>query len=43
MGTRWLTDDEPAARVRHVGVVELLPGVLDAQLRKDAGLSHSEY
>jgi DNA-binding MarR family transcriptional regulator len=39
----WLTDDELAAWVRLIGVVELLPGVLDAQLRRDAGLSHFEY
>jgi DNA-binding MarR family transcriptional regulator len=41
--TRWLDDDELAAWVRLVGVVELLPGVLDSQLRRDAGLSHFEY
>jgi len=40
---RWLTDDELAAWIRLVGVVELLPGVLDAQLRRDAGLTHFEY
>jgi DNA-binding MarR family transcriptional regulator len=40
---RWLTDDELAAWIRLVGVVELLPGVLDTQLRRDAGLSHFEY
>jgi DNA-binding MarR family transcriptional regulator len=40
---RWLTDDELRAWIRLVGVVELLPGVLDAQLRRDAGLSHFEY
>jgi DNA-binding MarR family transcriptional regulator len=40
---RWLTDEELAAWIRLVGVVELLPGVLDAQLRRDAGLSHFEY
>jgi DNA-binding MarR family transcriptional regulator len=39
----WLTDDELVAWVRLVGVVELLPGVLDAQLRRDAELSHFEY
>src|SRR5690349_18016732 len=43
METRWLSDDELAAWVRLVGVVELLPGVLDTQLRRDAGLSHFEY
>jgi DNA-binding MarR family transcriptional regulator len=40
---RWLTDDERTAWIRLVGVVELLPGVLDAHLRRDAGLSHFEY
>jgi DNA-binding MarR family transcriptional regulator len=43
MGVPWLTEDELAAWVRLVGVVELLPGVLDAQLRRDAELSHFEY
>jgi DNA-binding MarR family transcriptional regulator len=40
---RWLDDDELTAWVRLVGVVELLPGVLDSQLRRDAELSHFEY
>jgi DNA-binding MarR family transcriptional regulator len=39
----WLTDDELTAWIRLVGVVELLPGVLDTQLRRDAELSHFEY
>ena len=39
----WLDDDELTAWVRLVGVVELLPGVLDSQLRRDAELSHFEY
>lgn len=43
MTTEWLDDDELAAWVRLVAVVELLPGVLDAQLRRDSGLSHFEY
>lgn len=43
MNTHWLDRDELAAWVRLVAVVELLPGVLDAQLRRDAGLSHFEY
>ena len=37
------TEDERAAWLRLVAVVELLPGVLDAQLRRDAGLTHFEY
>ena len=43
MDGRWLSDEELAAWVRLVGVVELLPGVLDTQLRRDAELSHFEY
>ena len=43
MNTRWLDADERAAWVRLVAVVELLPGVLDSQLRRDAGLTHFEY
>jgi len=41
--TQWLDEDELAAWVRLVAVVELLPGVLDAQLRRDSGLTHFEY
>ncbi len=40
---RWLDDDQMAAWVRLVALVELLPGVLDSQLRKEAGLTHFEY
>lgn len=43
METRWLDEDERAAWLRLVAVVELLPGVLDAQLRASAGLTHFEY
>jgi DNA-binding MarR family transcriptional regulator len=43
MDTRWLTPDELSAWVRLVAVVELLPGVLESQLRRDAGLAHFEY
>src|SRR4051794_31381547 len=43
MTTRWLDDEQQAAWVRLIAVVELLPGVLDSQLRRDAGLSHFEY
>lgn len=32
-----------AAWLRLIAIVELLPGVLDSQLRSDAGLSHFEY
>ena len=41
--TRWLDPEERAAWVRLIAVVELLPGVLDGQLRRDSGLSHYEY
>jgi hypothetical protein len=43
MDTRWLDEDERAAWLRLIAVVELLPGVLDAQLRADSGLTHFEY
>ena len=43
METRWLTEDERAAWLRLVSVVEVLPGVLDSQLRAEAGLTHFEY
>ena len=43
METRWLDAEERAAWLRLVAVVELLPGGLDAQLRRDAGLSHYDY
>ena len=43
MSTRWLDDDEIHAWVRLIAVVELLPGVLDSQLRRDSGLTHYEY
>ncbi len=43
MEPRWLSDEEMAAWVRLVAVVELLPGVLDGQLRRDAGLTHFDY
>lgn len=43
MDTRWLDEDELHAWVKFIGVVELLPGVLDAQLRRDSRLTHFEY
>src|SRR6476619_2009231 len=43
MNTRWLDDEELDTWVKLVAVVELLPGVLDSQLRRDAGLTHFEY
>jgi len=41
--TRWLSDDELQAWVRLIAVVELLPGQLEQQLRRDSGLTHFEY
>lgn len=43
MSTEWLTEEERAAWLRLGAVVELLPGVLDAQLRADSDLTHFEY
>ncbi|MFS3130539.1 MarR family winged helix-turn-helix transcriptional regulator [Nocardioides sp. Bht2] len=43
MSTRWLDSEERAAWLGLIAVVELLPGVLDTQLRKDSGLTHYEY
>jgi DNA-binding MarR family transcriptional regulator len=40
---RWLDDDERIAWVRLAAVLELLPGLLDSQLRRDAQLTHFEY
>lgn len=41
--TTWLNDEELAAWLRLIGVVELLPGALDTQLRRDSGVTHFEY
>ena len=43
MDTRWLDSDEQKAFLGLVAVAELLPGALDAQLRRDSGLTHFEY
>ncbi len=43
MDPEWLDDEQMAAWLRLIAVVELLPGVLDTQLRRDAGLSHFDY
>lgn len=43
MDTRWLDEQQLGAWVRLVAVLELLPGVLDGQLRRDAALTHFEY
>ena len=41
--TRWLTPDQLRAWKKFVAVVEVLPGVLDSQLQRDADLTHFEY
>ena len=43
MDVNWLDEQERSAWTRFIAVVERLPGVLDAQLRRDASLSHFEY
>lgn len=43
MSTQWLTEQERAAWLRLTAVVELLPGVLETQLRRDSDLTHFEY
>ncbi|HEX2177413.1 MAG TPA: MarR family winged helix-turn-helix transcriptional regulator [Nocardioidaceae bacterium] len=40
---RWLTADERQAWLTLIGVVMRLQPALDAQLRRDAGLSNFEY
>lgn len=40
---RWLGPAELTAWLRLLAVVELLPGTLDSQLRRDSGLTHFEY
>lgn len=41
--TEWLSSTERAAWVRFAALLERLPGVLESQLRQDAGLTHFEY
>ncbi|HWS58435.1 MAG TPA: MarR family transcriptional regulator [Actinotalea sp.] len=41
--TRWLDDDEITTWTRFIAVVELLPGVLEHQLRRDSDLTHFDY
>lgn len=43
MGVRWLDNRELGAWVRLAAVMELLPGLLDTQLRRDAELTHFDY
>ncbi|WP_405432254.1 MarR family winged helix-turn-helix transcriptional regulator [Micromonospora sp. NBC_00617] len=40
---QWLTSEQLTTWVQLVAVMELLPGALDSQLRRDAGLTHFEY
>ena len=40
---RWLNDEERQAWLALVGVLIRLPAALDAQLQRDADLSHFEY
>jgi DNA-binding MarR family transcriptional regulator len=40
---RWLDDDQQRTWRAWLSVAELLPRALDAQLRKDAGISHAAY
>jgi DNA-binding MarR family transcriptional regulator len=39
----WLDEQERSTWLRFVMLLELMPGVLDSQLRRDAGLSHFDY
>src|SRR3954462_2181947 len=41
--TRWLSGEEQQAWFALAGMVSRLPNVLDAQLQRDAGISHFEY
>jgi DNA-binding MarR family transcriptional regulator len=43
METRWLSDEEQVAWRRLIAITTLLPYELDAQLQRDADLSHIEY
>lgn len=40
---RWLSEPEMQAWLRVLRLVMLLPGSLDRQLRRDAGLTHASY
>src|SRR5215831_7313685 len=40
---RWLTSEQMRAWISLVSVLIRLPSALDAQLRRDAGISHFEY
>ncbi|MBO3744699.1 MarR family transcriptional regulator [Streptosporangiaceae bacterium NEAU-GS5] len=40
---RWLDDEEAQTWLSLIGVLIRLPAALDAQLQRDAGISHFEY
>ena len=40
---RWLTAEEQQTWLELIGVLTWLPDAIDAQLQRDAGLSHFEY
>lgn len=40
---RWLSEDQQRTWRAWLSVSELLPRVLDAQLQRDAGISHAAY
>ncbi len=42
-GVNWLSPDEQAAWRKLVALLFQLPGALDAQLQRDAGISNFEY
>jgi DNA-binding MarR family transcriptional regulator len=43
MEPRWLDEDEQRAWRQLAGLFTVLPAALDAQLQRDAGLTHFEY
>lgn len=43
MEPRWLDESEMVTWLRLIGLAEVLPARLDAQVRRDAGLTHFEY
>jgi DNA-binding MarR family transcriptional regulator len=43
MTTNWLSDQERAAWVRLVAMMELLPGVIEGQLKAEGGITHFDY
>ena len=43
VGQRWLDDEQQRTWRAWLTVAELLPRALDAQLQRDAGISHAAY